>query len=256
MNINDYIKFISENKTERECVSAAEEILKASGFKELELQLYNSLKPGDKIYFKNKNKNIAAFVIGNNPRLNLLGAHIDSPRLDVKSMPLYEDTNMAYFDLQYYGGIKQYQWVTRPLAIHGVIYTMKGDKKYINLGDYDDDFTFCITDLLPHLDKTRDKRTASETVKGESLDLLLAAEVHTNSERIDPVKSNILAILSKKYDIYEEDLLSAELEVVPAGKASFVGLDRQMVGGYGQDDRVCAWTSLMALKDLADIAED
>ena len=254
MNIKNYIDFLSQNKTERECVAFAECELRNHGFKSR--KEFSNLSIGDKVYFKNKDKNIAAFIIGKKgiraKGLNLLGAHIDSPRLDVKTQPLYEDTGMGYFDLQYYGGIKKYQWTARPLAIHGVVCKLDGTKIPVKLGDTGSGYTFCITDLLPHLDKTQADRKASETIKGEKLDLLLGTVKIDDKEEKDPVKANILKILKDQYNIEEDDFLSAEFEVVPAGAASFVGLDKSMVGGYGQDDRVCAWTSLMALIDVAD----
>lgn len=257
MDIKNYIDFLSQNKTERECVAFAERELRNHGFKSR--KEFANLSIGDKVYYKNKDKNIAAFIVGkfgvSSNGLNLLGAHIDSPRLDVKTQPLYEDTGMGYFDLQYYGGIKKYQWTARPLAIHGVVCKLDGTKIPVKLGDTGSGYTFCITDLLPHLDKTQADRKASETIKGEKLDLLLGTvkiEKTDDKEEKDPVKANILKILKDQYNIDEDDFLSTEFEVVPAGEATFVGLDKSMVGGYGQDDRVCAWTSLMALIDVAD----
>ena len=256
MTINEYIEFLSQNKTERECVTYAERILRNNGFKTR--NEYHDLKTGDKVYYKNKDKNIAAFVIGKqgirDKGVNLLGAHIDSPRLDVKTQPLYEDTNMAYFDLQYYGGIKKYQWTARPLAIHGVVCKLDGAKIPVKMGDVGSGYTFCITDLLPHLDKTpKDKPLLCEN--GEKLDLLLGTmkieKSDNEDEPKDPVKKNILKILKDQYGIEEDDFLSAELEVVPAENATYVGMDKSMVGGYGQDDRVCAWTSLMAVVDVS-----
>lgn len=256
MNIQNYIDFLSHNKTERECVDYAERELRNHGFKSR--AEFGDLKSGDKVYYKNKNKNIAAFVIGEDgirsKGVNLLGAHIDSPRLDVKTQPLYEDTNMAYFDLQYYGGIKKYQWTARPLAIHGVVCKTNGTTIPVKLGDMGSGYTFCITDLLPHLDKTQTDRKASDTIKGEKLDLLIGT-MKIEGEEKDAVKKNILNMLKNEYNIEEDDFLSAELEVVPADSATFVGMDKSMVGGYGQDDRVCAWTSLMALIDVADSNE-
>lgn len=257
MEIKNYIDFLSQNKTERECVAFAERELRNHGFKSR--KEFADLSSGDKVYYKNKDKNIAAFIIGKqgirDKGLNLLGAHIDSPRLDVKTQPLYEDTGIGYFDLQYYGGIKKYQWTARPLAIHGVVCKLDGTKIPVKLGDTGSGYTFCITDLLPHLDKTQADRKASETIKGEKLDLLLGTvklEKTDDKDEKDSVKANILKILKDQYNIEEDDFLSAEFEVVPAGDATFVGLDKSMVGGYGQDDRVCAWTSLMALIDVAD----
>lgn len=254
MEIKNYIDFLSQNKTERECVAFAERELRNHGFKSR--KEFADLSSGDKVYYKNKDKNIAAFIIGKQgiraKGLNLLGAHIDSPRLDVKTQPLYEDTGMGYFDLQYYGGIKKYQWTARPLAIHGVVCKLDGTKIPVKLGDTGSGYTFCITDLLPHLDKTQADRKASETIKGEKLDLLLGTLKIDDKDEKDSVKANILKILKDQYNIEEDDFLSAEFEVVPAGDATFVGIDKSMVGGYGQDDRVCAWTSLMALIDVAD----
>lgn len=257
MEIKNYIDFLSQNKTERECVAFAERELRNHGFKSR--KEFADLSSGDKVYYKNKDKNIAAFIIGKqgirDKGLNLLGAHIDSPRLDVKTQPLYEDTGIGYFDLQYYGGIKKYQWTARPLAIHGVVCKLDGTKIPVKLGDTGSGYTFCITDLLPHLDKTQADRKASETIKGEKLDLLLGTvkiEKTDDKDEKDSVKANILKILKDQYNIEEDDFLSAEFEVVPAGDATFVGIDKSMVGGYGQDDRVCAWTSLMALIDVAD----
>ena len=252
MNIQNYIDFLSHNKTERECIDYAERELRNHGFKSR--SEFFDLRAGDKVYYKNKNKNIAAFVIGEDgirsKGVNLLGAHIDSPRLDVKTQPLYEDTNMAYFDLQYYGGIKKYQWVTRPLAIHGVVCKTDGSTIPVKMGDMGSGYTFCITDLLPHLDKTpKDKPLLCEN--GEKLDLLIGT-MKIEGEEKDAVKKNILNLLKNEYNIEEDDFLSAELEVVPADGATFVGMDKSMVGGYGQDDRVCAWTSLMALIDVAE----
>ena len=253
MDIKNYIEFLSHNKTERECVEYAERELRNHGFK-LRSEIVN-WEYGTKVYYKNKEKNIAAFIVGKHYDeygLNLLGAHIDSPRLDVKTQPLYEDSGIGFFDLQYYGGIKKYQWTARPLAIHGVVCKTDGTKIPVKLGDTGSGYTFCITDLLPHLDRQMGERKASETIEGEKLDLLLGTIKIDDKEEKDPVKKNILKLLKDEYLIEEDDFISAELEVVPAGEASFVGLDKSMVGGYGQDDRVCAWTSLMALIDVAD----
>ena len=196
MTINEYIEFLSQNKTERECVTYAERILRNNGFKTR--SEYIDLKTGDKVYYKNKDKNIAAFVIGKQgfeKGVNLLGAHIDSPRLDVKTQPLYEDTNMAYFDLQYYGGIKKYQWTARPLAIHGVVCKLDGAKIPVKLGDVGSGYTFCITDLLPHLDKGQAERKASETIKGEKLDLLLGTMKIEKSDNEDELKDPVNKII-------------------------------------------------------------
>jgi aspartyl aminopeptidase len=218
------------------------------------------LKAGDKVYYRNREKAIILAVIGKEDiakGVHIAAAHIDSPRLDLKQHPLYEDNETAYFKTHYYGGIKKYQWTARPLAIHGIVCKTDGSKVFVKLGDVGSGYTFCITDLLPHLDKTQGDRKASETIKGEKLDLLLGTikletDTKPDDKEKDLVKKNILKILDTEYGIEEEDFLSAELEVVPADGASFVGLDKSMVGGYGQDDRVCAWTSLMALIDVAD----
>lgn len=245
--IKDYIEFISTAKTERLCVEEAEKIALLNGF----LQYDNSkeYKYGDKVYFKNKNKNFAAFVYGLHPDyVNILGAHIDAPRIDVKQKPLYESDGIAYFDTQYYGGIKKYQWTTTPLAIHGVICTVDGKSIRVCVGEDPNDPIFCITDLLPHLDKKLGEKKASDFINGEKLDIIVATtEVETEDKDKKKVKEWVLNFLNEKYGIVEEDLVSAELEIVPAGKARFSGFDKSLVAGYGQDDRVCAYTSLMAL---------
>lgn len=245
--IKDYIEFISTAKTERLCVEEAEKIALLNGF----LQYDNSkeYKYGDKVYFKNKNKNFAAFVYGLHPDyVNILGAHIDAPRIDVKQKPLYESDGIAYFDTQYYGGIKKYQWTTTPLVIHGVICTVDGKSIRVCVGEDPNDPVFCITDLLPHLDKKLGEKKASDFINGEKLDIIVATtEVETEDKDKKKVKEWVLNFLNEKYGIVEEDLVSAELEIVPAGKARFSGFDKSLVAGYGQDDRVCAYTSLMAL---------
>lgn len=245
--IKDYIEFISTAKTERLCVQEAEKIALLNGF--LPYDNSKEYKYGDKVYFKNKNKNFAAFVYGLHPDyVNILGAHIDAPRIDVKQKPLYESDGIAYFDTQYYGGIKKYQWTTTPLAIHGVICTVDGRSIRVCIGEDQNDPIFCITDLLPHLDKKLGEKKASEFINGEKLDIIVATtEVETEDKDKKKVKEWVLNFLNEKYGIVEEDLVSAELEIVPAGKARFSGFDKSLVAGYGQDDRVCAYTSLMAL---------
>lgn len=245
--IKDYIEFISKAKTERLCVEEAEKIALLNGF--LPYDNSKEYKYGDKVYFKNKNKNFAAFVYGLHPDyVNILGAHIDAPRIDVKQKPLYENDGIAYFDTQYYGGIKKYQWTTTPLAIHGVICTVDGKSIKVCVGEDPNDPIFCITDLLPHLDRKLGEKKASEFINGEKLDIIVATtEVETEDKDKKKVKEWVLNFLNEKYGIVEEDLVSAELEIVPAGKARFSGFDKSLVAGYGQDDRVCAYTSLMAL---------
>lgn len=245
--IKDYIEFISTAKTERLCVQEAEKIALLNGF--LPYDNSKEYKYGDKVYFKNKNKNFAAFVYGLHPDyVNILGAHIDAPRIDVKQKPLYENDGIAYFDTQYYGGIKKYQWTTTPLAIHGVICTVDGRSISVCVGEDPNDPIFCITDLLPHLDRKLGEKKASDFINGEKLDIIVATtEVETEDKDKKKVKEWVLNFLNEKYGIVEEDLVSAELEIVPAGKARFSGFDKTLIAGYGQDDRVCAYTSLMAL---------
>lgn len=245
----DYKTFISNGKTERLCVSQAIDMCEAAGFKEL--SSFENLKPGDKVYAVNKNKNIAAFVIGKQhltEGLAILGAHIDSPRLDIKQNPLYENDSLAYLDTHYYGGIVKYQWVTIPLAMYGVVVKKDGKKIDIAVGDKDTDPVIGITDLLPHLAQDKMQKNAAKVVEGEDLDLLIGSYPLPNEEK-DCVKKNILNILKEKCAMEEEDFVSAELEIVPAGKARDFGLDRSMIAGYGHDDRVCAYTSLKALLD-------
>lgn len=243
----DYKDFISECKTERLCVSKSVELCKKAGFKNIDQ--CTSLKPGDKVYAVNKNKNIAAFVIGDEPLTNglaILGAHIDSPRMDLKQNPLYENETLAYFDTHYYGGIIKYQWVTIPLALYGVVIKKDGTSVSISIGDEPNDPVVGITDLLPHLGAEKMQKAAAKVIEGEGLDLLIGS-IPVADEEKDPSKKAILKLLKDKYDIEEEDFVSAEIEVVPAGKARDFGLDRSMIAGYGHDDRVCAYTSLRAL---------
>lgn len=250
-----YKEFISEGKTERLCVSKAVQMCKEAGFKEL--SSVNTLKAGDKIYAVNKDKNIAAFVVGDNPLTDgvvILGAHIDSPRIDIKQNPLYESNGLAYLDSHYYGGIIKYQWVTIPLAIHGVVVKKDGTKITVTVGEDENDPVVGITDLLPHLAAEKMQKTAAKVIEGENLDILLGSFPLEGEEK-DPTKKNLLKLLKKKYDFEEEDFISAELEIVPAGKAKDFGLDRSMVAGYGHDDRVCAYTSLTALIDSPKVSK-
>ena len=250
MKFNDeYIKFLSKAKTERESVKISKEILEAKGFKDGYKE--EKLNPGDKVYFINKGKNIAAFVIGDEPieaGLRVLGAHIDSPRLDVKQNPLYEKNSFAMLDTHYYGGVKKYQWVTVPLAIYGVVCKKDGTIVDVSIGDDKDDPIVGISDLLIHLSADQMQKPASKIIEGEDLDVTLGS-IPLKGDEKEPVKQNILKLLKEKYDFEEEDFLSAELEIVPAGDARSYGLDKSMVAGYGHDDRVCAYTSLRAVLD-------
>ncbi len=242
-----YKDFLSFSKTERLAAKKAVELLKAKGF--VDLKDKASLKAGDKVYFVNKNKNVAAFIIGSLPLeegMRILGAHIDSPRLDLKEHPIYERNGFALGDTHYYGGVKKYQWVTIPLALHGVVVKKDGTVVDINIGEDEKDPVVGITDLLIHLSADQMAKTLAKAIEGENLDISLGSMPLAGDEK-EAVKANVLRILKEKYDIEEEDLISAEIEVTPAGKARDYGLDRSMVAGYGHDDRVCAYTSLMAL---------
>lgn len=249
----DYKEFITKSKIEREAVKNTIEIIEEKGFINLDKYITENkpLKAGNKIYINNRGKAIALFIIGSEDitkGMNILGAHIDSPRLDLKENPLYEEEGLAYFDTHYYGGIKKYQWVTLPLAIHGVIVKKDGEIINVVIGEDEEDPVLGITDLLPHLGSEQLKKEASEVIEGEKLDILIGSKP-TDSKK-DAVKKNILNILNEKYSIEEDDFLSAEIEVVPAGKARDFGLDRSMVMAYGQDDKVCAYTSLKAFLDV------
>ena len=249
-----YRAFISENKTERECAAAAIELAEKEGYISLESAIASgaALKPGDKIYASNRGKTLMLIQLGTEPLekgLNILGAHIDCPRLDIKQNPLEEKNGLAYMDTHYYGGIKKYQWVTMPLAIHGVIALKDGSVITVKMGEAEDDPVFYITDLLPHLGGEQMAKKASEVIEGEMLDILVGSRpltIKDGDECKDPVKTNVISHLKEDLGIEEEDLLSAELEVVPAGKAREVGFDRSMILGYGQDDRVCAYPSFRA----------
>lgn len=256
MEFNEgYKKFISVGKTERLCVNQAVELAEVKGFKEL--STFTKLVPGDKVYHTNKGKNFCAFIVGKSPieeGLNILGAHIDSPRLDIKQNPLYENTDFALLDTHYYGGIKKYQYVTRPLALHGVVCKKDGSTVIVNIGENPNDPVVGISDLLIHLSGDQMQKNAAKVIEGEDLDLTLGSIPLKDAEK-DKVKANVLRIIKEKYNFEEEDFLSAEIEVVPAGPARDYGLDRSMVAGYGHDDRVCAYTSLMAILDLAETPE-
>lgn len=250
----DYRKFLDQGKTERECVKTAVAMAEKAGYQNLEdiVAKGGTLKAGDKVYSVNMKKSIALFQIGRQPMekgMAILGAHIDSPRMDIKQNPLYEDTELAYLDTHYYGGIKKYQWVTLPLAIHGVIVKHSGETVEVCIGEDEKDPVFCVTDLLIHLAHDRMEKKADVVIEGEALDILVGSQPLKGEEK-DAVAKNILSILKEKYDVEEEDFLSAELEVVPAGKARESGLDASMIMAYGQDDRVCAYTSLLAMLEV------
>ncbi len=249
-----YKNFISNCKTERECVKETIKIAEANGYKNLDDIISNNeeLKPGDKVYANNMNKAIALFIIGEEPLekgMKILGAHIDSPRLDLKQNPLYEEYDMALLDTHYYGGIKKYQWVTLPLAIHGVVAKKDGSLIEIVIGEDESDPVIGISDLLVHLSQLQLEKKANKVIEGEALDILVGS-MPLKGDYKDAVKANILKILKEKYDFEEEDFISAEFEIVPAGKARDYGIDRSMVIGYGQDDRVCSYTSLMAMLEI------
>ena len=245
----DYKKFLNSAKTEREAVDETIARAKKAGFKEFSAS--RKIKAGDKIYFNNRGKSLALYVIGKKPieqGMNILGAHIDSPRIDLKQNPLYEDNGLVLMDTHYYGGIKKYQWVARPLAIHGVVCKKDGSKIKICIGEKESDPIIEISDLLIHLARDQMSKTGSKVVEGEDLNALAGSiPAKGKKDEKDLVKKNLLDILKKEYDIEEDDFISAELELVPAGKARDLGLDRSMVMGYGHDDRICAYTSLAAL---------
>ena len=262
---SDYINFISECKTERECVEKIVNDIEKEGYIDINtaIKAGKKLKAGDKVYSVKMNKSIIMMNVGSDKLedgVNILGAHIDSPRLDVKANPLYEDSGIAYLDTHYYGGIKKYQWVTIPLAIHGVVAKKDGTTTIINLGEEDTDPVFFISDLLIHLSQEQLEKKAAKVIEGEALDIIIgnrpiakeakktnAKTVKEDKEEKEAVKKSVLDILKKYYDIEEEDFLSAELEIVPAGKAREAGFDRSMVLGYGQDDRVCAFPSYKSM---------
>lgn len=251
---NGYIDYMSLCKTERECVLTSIDMAMALGYRDLEEIIENgeTLKAGDKVFINNKDKALALFLIGEEPiekGMRIIGSHVDSPRLDLKQNPLYEDSNLAMMETHYYGGVKKYQWVTLPLALHGVVIKKDGTKIDVVIGEDNNDPVVGISDLLIHLSADQLQKKANVVIEGEDLNLLVGNMPLEGCEK-DAVKANILNILKEKYDFEEEDFLSAEIEVVPAGRAREYGLDRSMVMAYGQDDRVCAYTSLMALLDL------
>ena len=251
---SNYIDFLSDCKTERECVKETVRQAREKGYKSLDevIEKGQPLKQGDKVYAVCMNKTVALFNIGKIPMeqgMNILGAHIDSPRMDIKQNPLYESNNMAYLDTHYYGGIKKYQWVTLPLAIHGVVVKKDGTKVEVNIGEKDTDPVFCVTDLLIHLAGQQMEKNAAKVIEGENLDILVGSIPLEDKEK-DAVKEGVLGILKNTYEMEEEDFMSAELEVVPAGRAREMGFDRSMIMAYGQDDKVCAYTSLAAMLEM------
>jgi aspartyl aminopeptidase len=251
---SSYKQFLDRGKTERECTEVICELLEKNGFVNIDTLNETTFKAGLKIYQNIRSKSVLAAVIGQKPAsegCNILGAHIDSPRLDLKQNPLYEDSDLALFDTHYYGGIKKYQWTTIPLSMHGVFISENGKKTTIKIGEDPGDPVFTVTDLLPHLAKEQMEKKASEAVEGENLDILAGSRPYNDKEAKDKVKLALLDLLNKKYGVTEKDFASAEIEFVPAFKASDVGLDRSMIGAYGHDDRCCAWPALQALIALA-----
>ena len=256
----DYKAYLSAGKTERECVAEAVRLAEAKGYRRMEdvMKAGETLKEGDRVYRICMNKTLVLFQIGSEPienGMNILGAHIDSPRLDLKQNPLYEDNDMVLLDTHYYGGVKKYQWVAMPLALHGVVAKKDGTSVNVVIGEDPEDPVLCISDLLPHLAADQMQKKASEIIDGEALDVLIGSEpaAAADEKEKELVKKNILALLKAKYDMEEEDFISAELEIVPAGAARDCGLDRSMVIGYGQDDRICAYTSLAAQLDMGPV---
>lgn len=246
-----YMEFLNKAKTEREFIKEAKKMADANGYKDI--MMFDTLKPGDKVYFINREKSMYLAIIGEKSieeGLHIIGSHVDSPRLDLKPNPLYEDTGLAYFKTHYYGGIKKYQWTTIPLSIHGVVVKANGEKIEINIGEAEEDPIFTITDLLPHLAQDQMNKKLKEGIDGEDLNLLIGSIPYANTEVSEKVKLNILNLLNQKYGITEADFTSAELELVPAFRAKSLGFDESMVAAYGQDDKVCAYTSLHAMMEL------
>ncbi len=255
MDFNEgYKNYISTCKTERECVAEAIRIAKEHGFKDINEYIENKIQllPNDKVYYNNYDKSLALFVVGSQPienGLTILGAHVDSPRLDVKQNPLYEDYDIALMETHYYGGIKPYQWVTLPLALHGVVCKKDGTTVKIVIGEDENDPVVGVSDLLPHLAKKQMEKSAKNVIEAEDLNITVGSIPLKGKEK-EAVKAHVLTLLKEKYDIEEKDFISAEIEAVPAGKARDYGLDRSMIIGYGHDDRACAYTSLMALLEV------
>lgn len=254
---NEYIEFLSQCKTERECVKECVRQAEEAGYKDLQKVIDNkeSVQAGDKLYYKYMDKSIVMFNIGSEPiekGLNILGAHIDSPRLDIKQNPLYENSGLAYLDTHYYGGIKKYQWVTIPLAIHGVVVKTDGTKIDVKVGEEPNDPVLFISDILIHLAQNQLEKRGNKVVEGEDLDILVG-NMPLKGEKKEAVKKNILKLIKDKYDFEEKDFMSAELEVVPAGRARSAGLDSSMILAYGHDDKVCAYTSLAAMLEKDEV---
>ena len=250
----DYMDFLNKAKTEREFVKEAKKIADLNGFKDL--SEYDTLNEGDRVYFINRNKSMYLAIIGQEKMetgLHIIGSHVDSPRLDLKPNPLYEDTGFAYFKTHYYGGIKKYQWTTIPLSIHGVIVKPNGEKIEVNIGENESDPIFTITDLLPHLAMDQMEKKLKNGIDGEDLNLLIGSIPFDGEKISEKVKLNILNILNQKYGIVEADLLSSELELVPAFKARSLGFDSSMVAAYGQDDKICAYASFAAMMNLENV---
>lgn len=252
-----YRRFISDCKTERECVDEIKKQALQAGFEDMQEVIASGkkLQPGDRVFADNKGKSMALYIIGRQSMeqgLNILGAHIDSPRLDLKQNPLYEDTNLALLDTHYYGGVKKYQWVALPLALHGVVVRKDGTKAVVNIGEKPEDPVFGVSDLLIHLAGTQMEKKGAKVIEGEDLNVLVGSMPLENADKEtkETVKANILALLSEYYQIEEEDFLSAEIEVVPAGAARDYGFDRSMIMGYGHDDRVCAYPSFAAMLNV------
>ena len=249
-----YMEFLNQAKTEREFIKKARELADQNGYKDI--MEFETLKPGDKIYFVNREKSMYLAIIGEESienGMHIIGSHVDSPRLDLKPNPLYEDTGLAYFKTHYYGGIKKYQWTTIPLSIHGVIVKKNGEKIELNIGEDEKDPIFTITDLLPHLAQEQMEKKLKNGINGEDLNLLIGSIPYKDEKITEKVKLNILDLLNKKYGITEADFNSAEIELVPAFKARSLGLDESMVAAYGQDDKVCAYTSLAAMMNLKNV---
>lgn len=251
-----YKNFLNRSKTERLCAKSAVALAEANGFKPLaDYQAAGKLSAGDKVYVLHRNKSVMLFVMGRAPLADgilIVGAHLDCPRLDLKPMPLYEDNNLAFFKTHYYGGIKKYQWLTIPLALYGTVVKKDGAAVDIAIGDGEGDPVFCITDLLPHLSQKQTQKRVAEAFEGEQLNPLIASTPLADEEDGKAVKATVLQLLNRQYDLTEDDFASAELEIVPAGKARDMGLDRSMVLSFGQDDRVCAYAAVRGILDAAD----
>lgn len=248
---SDYIEFLSKGKTERQCVALSVKMAERAGFKSLDEYTKNGkISPGDKVYVVYKDKTVVLFTAGTeaiDKGMAIVGAHIDSPRLDLKPSPLYESDDMAFLKTHYYGGIKKFHWVTTPLALHGTVVKKDGGTVTISIGESPEDPVFCITDLLPHLSQEQNSKKMTEGITGEGLNIIVGSQPYPEKDLKEGVKLNVLNYLHEKFGMVEEDFASAELEVVPAGAARNVGFDESLIGGYGQDDRICAYTALRAL---------